>query len=270
MLLHIFALLALSGCQTYIAVHTPQAVSQESKNDSQFCFVQITDTHFGDRNHIKRTKKIADRINKLPMEIKCVVHTGDITMDRINDKDILNRGLEALNRLKVPIHYVPGNHDIIHQNLQATHKTYVEKIGDLISQAEYENVIFLFVYTEPLRKSFSVKDYEPLKTVKEYLGRAGKKPVIVFHHAPSVEDFYLNKMHKGWDSDIREKWINLLNSYNVKAVIAGHFHRDEHHWLGNVPLYVCSPVAGYWGRQATFRIYEYKNGKLSYRTQYIK
>jgi UDP-2,3-diacylglucosamine pyrophosphatase LpxH len=64
--------------------------------------------------------------------------------------------------------------------------------------------------------------------------------------------------------------VKLINSYNVKAVIAGHFHRDELHWLENVPLYVSSPVAGYWGRQATFRIYEYSNGKIGYRTQYIE
>jgi hypothetical protein len=53
-------------------------------------------------------------------------------------------------------------------------------------------------------------------------------------------------------------------------VIAGHFHRDELHWVGDVPLFVCAPLAGYWGRQGSYRIYEYKDGRLGYRTQYLE
>jgi UDP-2,3-diacylglucosamine pyrophosphatase LpxH len=66
------------------------------------------------------------------------------------------------------------------------------------------------------------------------------------------------------------KWVALINQYNVKAVITGHFHRDEFHWLDKVPLYVSVPVAEKFGRQAGFRIYEYKNGKLGYTTQYLE
>lgn len=242
----------------------------EKRQENHFYFVQITDTHLGDENHLDRTKKVVDRINNLPMEIKCVVHTGDITMDKLEDKKVVDAGLSVLQRLKAPIHYVPGNHDILPQKLQSTHKAYMEKFGGLITQAEYEGIVFIFVYTEPLRKDFTIKGYHPLKQLEEYLKQSKGKPVIVFHHAPSVDDFYNNKFHKGWKTEIRGKWIKLINTYNVKAVIAGHFHRDEHHWLEDVPLYVSSPIAGYWGRQATYRIYEYHNGKIGYRTQYIK
>ncbi|MDY6906314.1 MAG: hypothetical protein SWH61_16705 [Thermodesulfobacteriota bacterium] len=55
--------------------------------------------------------------------------------------------------------------------------------------------------------------------------------------------------------EIKEKWKTLINTYNVKAIVAGHFHRDELHWLGDVPVYIAPPVAGYWGRKAAFRIY---------------
>ena len=108
------------------------------------------------------------------------------------------------------------------------------------------------------------------RELEKYLKKSNGKPVIVFHHAPSVDDFYNNKLHTSWEKEIRGKWVKVINAYNVKAVIAGHFHRDEHHWLGNVPLYVSSSIAGYRGRQASFRIYEYSKGKIGYRTQYIK
>jgi len=77
-------------------------------------------------------------------------------------------------------------------------------------------------------------------------------------------------MHDGWPDDVQGKWIELINSFNVIAVIAGHFHRDEHHWLGNVPLYVAAPIAEFFGRQVSYRIYEYKNGRVGYRTVYVE
>ena len=94
-------------------------------------------------------------------------------------------------------------------------------------------------------------------------------PVIICHHRPSIEDFYMNEMHPGWPVHKKGRWEHLINSHNVKAVLAGHFHKDEQHWLGNVPLYIAPPMSNDFGRQATFRIYEYRNGKLSYRTQYL-
>lgn len=241
----------------------------KEEEETRFYFVQVTDTHFGDGDHLKRTKEIVKEINQLPMPITCVVHTGDITMDSIEKKRIVDAGRKIMEKLIPPLHYVAGNHDILSSKPDITRRLYVKHYGQLIAQAAYEDVVFIFIYTEPIRKGFAIEGYQPLNMLEASLRDAGGKPVIVFHHAPSVKDFYKNRFHKGWNSEIRDKWITLLNDYNVKAVIAGHFHRDELHWLGDVPLYVCPPVAGYWGRQASFRIYEYNNGKIGYRTQYI-
>jgi predicted phosphodiesterase len=241
------------------------------RDEGHFYFVQITDTHFEDGDNLKRTREVVDCINALPMRIECVVHTGDITTDLIEDRMLMDLGLSVLERLAVPIHYVAGNHDILPEKLESTRNAYVERFGGLISQAEYNNVVFVFVYTEPLgRWSFVTPGYRPLERLEACLKESKGKPVIVFHHAPSVDSFYDNEFHKRWEEGTREKWAKLLNAYNVKAVIAGHFHKDEHHWLGDIPLYVCAPVAGRWGRQATFRIYEYHNGRIGYRTQYIE
>lgn len=238
--------------------------------DDHFYFVQMTDTHLGSGDQQQRTQKVVDAINHLPMPIQCVVHTGDITNDKIDDDKIVNAGLSVIKKLKAPIHFVAGNHDILPGKLKKTSKIFNDKFGGMITQAEYHHVLFIFIYTEPLRKSFAIDDYQPLKQLQAILDKSNGKPVIIFHHAPSVEDFYNNTMHKGWKTEVRNKWIELINAYNVKAVIAGHFHKDEFHWLGDVPLYVSAPVAGYWGRQATFRVYEYQNGKIGYRTQYIE
>ncbi|MBL7133481.1 MAG: metallophosphoesterase [Phycisphaerae bacterium] len=242
----------------------------EAPADVHFYFVQITDTHFGTPDTAKRTAKAVEMINALPMKIKCVLHTGDITSNKLEHEPTVAASLAAFKRIKAPLHILPGNHDIVVRNRIATLAIYKRKYGKLLIEAHYDGVAFIGVYTEPLAADFPLESFDPLKRLAAALKRAGSRPAIVFHHTPSVDDFYRNRMHAGWDSTLRAKWTKLLNAHNVKAVIAGHFHRDEHHWLGRVPLYVSSSIAGMWGRQASFRIYEYRNGKLSYRTQYIE
>ncbi len=261
---YVVCLITLLICITCVAGYA------EEQQNTHFYFAQITDTHLGDGDHLARTEKAVELINSLPVKIECVVHTGDITMNLIEDKKIVNDGLAVMKKLKAPVHYLPGNHDILDKNLEATRKAYIKNYGGLVTQAEYNGVVFIFVYTEPLRRSYTLKDYQPLKELEACLKDADGKPAIIFHHAPSAEDFYRNTFHDSWKKEIREKWIKLINAYNVKGVIAGHFHRDELHWLGDVPLYVSASIAGYWGRQATYRIYEYKNGRIGYRTQYIE
>jgi predicted phosphodiesterase len=251
----------LIGC---ILLYAPLALA------SHFYFAQVTDTHFGSRDHLVRSRQIVQRINALPMKIACVVHTGDIVADQIEDKKLVTAVRAVMDSLDVPLHYVPGNHDIPADRLQATLPVYREAFGNLIESAKYNGVVFLFVYTEPLRKNIVIEGYRPLEALRQHLERAEGNPVIVFHHAPSVKNFYNNTVHSSWQAKIRRQWIALLNAYNVKAVIAGHFHRDEFHWLGKVPLYIAPPVAGFWGRQASYRIYEYRDGRVSYTTQYIE
>lgn len=240
----------------------------ENPSSSPFYFVQITDTHLGDRDHFERTRKLVADINRLPMKIEFVVHTGDIVADRIHNQQVVSKTLNVLKKLRAPLYFIPGNHDILADNIDNTVKAYQENFGKLVRQIKVRGVTFFFIYTEPLARSVMVPGFDPLERLRILLQQGKGSPVIVCHHRPSVEDFYRNTMHRGWPEKKRRRWIRLLNEYNVKAVIAGHFHRGELHWLGHVPLYVASSIAGYYGREASYRIYEYSDGKIGYRTRY--
>ncbi len=247
-----------------------KGVRTEAPADAGVYFVQITDTHFGSRGNAERTAKAVRMINALPMKIQCVLHTGDITSEQLTHEPTVVSSLEVLKKLKAPLHFVPGNHDLVRGNHAETLAVYKKKYGKLLTEAQYAGVAFIGVYTEPLAKGFELESFDPLKQLAGALKRTGSMPTIVFHHTPSVEDFYRNRMHRGWTPAVRKKWGDILNAHNVKAVLAGHFHRDEHHWIGRVPLYVSASISGSWGRQASFRIFEYRNGRLSYRTQYVQ
>jgi 3',5'-cyclic AMP phosphodiesterase CpdA len=244
--------------------------ASEDRSSPRFYFVQISDCHFGNGAHAARMRDIVDRVNALPMPIACAVVTGDLTSDNITKAATLTAAAGAFARIKVPVHYLPGNHDIQVKHVEATVNAYTNAFGPLASQAEYNGVEFLMLYTEPLRRPIRIAGYDPLAWLQAAIKTAGTKPVLVFHHTPPFEDFYDNQMHPGWPRAAREQWDRLIQSANVKAVIAGHFHRDELHWSGSVPCFVASSVAGYWGRQGSFRLYEYDRGTVSYRTVYLE
>ena len=260
------SILSLLFVVLYISCFNNCASTSES---GHFYFAQITDTHCEGEGNLARTAKAAELINALPMEIKCVVHTGDIVTDILDNDELRDTVLAVMDLFDAPVHYVPGNHDIYPEKQELLSKIFREDFGPLISAAEYEGVIFIFVFTEPFRESFIVEGYDPLPQLKEQLEAAGGKPVILFHHAPSAGNFYKNELRPGWDEILRDQWVELINAYNVKAVITGHYHSDQHNWVGEVPLFVSSSIATYGGRHASFRVYEYTDGQVSYRTTYF-
>jgi len=236
----------------------------------ELCFVQLTDTHFGLPAHAARTRAAVEAINELPFDVQFVVVTGDVVADNITNEAAVAEALDVLGQLKVPTHFVAGNHDVKTNNLNNTIATFVNRFGPLTSRQTYGGVECVFAYTEPLARDFSVVGYDPLAEVAALLVECGDRPVILFHHAASVPDFYNNRLYNGWKNEQnRARWNALLQEKGVDAIVVGHFHRGELHWIGDIPVYVAPSIAGYWGRQASFRIYEYRNGHLSYRTGYI-
>ena len=256
----------------WLAVFQPLGIGANpaaAEAGSRFHFVQITDTHFGQRDHMERTRSLVDQINRLPVEIACVVHTGDIFADNITDAEVREAGLKELRRLKAPLYLLPGNHDILQEDIATTAAVYTQRVGPLIQQAEHHGVVFVLAYTEPLALGFEVKGYDPVRELEAALARSAGKPIILFHHRPAVEDYVEYASSARWSDPARAVLEKLLAAHDVKAVITGHFHRDELHWVGGRPVFAAPPVAGYWGRQAGFRLYEYGDGRLGYRTIYL-
>jgi 3',5'-cyclic AMP phosphodiesterase CpdA len=246
------------------------AVSFASAQD--FYFVQITDTHLWDADHGKRLEKIIKLVNTLPMKIEFTAVTGDVFQNCAADKEKAEKGAELFKKLKEPVFFTPGNHDILKKDTDKCLESWRSVFGRLSFSVENHGVVFVFVSTEDFSEMRAVPDYNSLSELKKHLAEAGGKPVVVFHHVPAVEkDFYNNKFGVSWkDEGARREWVSIISANkNVKAVITGHFHRDELDWFGDTPVFTAPSVAGYWGRQASFRVYHYKGGKIGYRSVYL-
>ena len=95
----------MTGCATERANNIPE------KPPAELYFAQITDTHLDAGDHADRLETIVDRINAFPCPLACVVVTGDL-LNHIENDEARERLLAIMGRLKAPVHYLPGNHDI--------------------------------------------------------------------------------------------------------------------------------------------------------------
>ena len=242
-------------------------------------FVQISDSHYGNPLHAHRFRQAAEKINALPFDVAVVVHTGDFASDNLHIEATGAGVSNLLSLIERPLLCVPGNHDLLAKGVNPEARlakcvdVYTRYIGPLGSVYETNGVVFITVYTEPLRgqsPSVAVAGFDPLSWLEAQLAKAGGKPVFVFTHTPDGEDFYNNEVHPGWPEPNRSAWRRALAGGNVKAIIAGHYHRDElQQDEDGIPLHVGNAIADFWGRQASFRIYTYEDGRLSFRTVYI-
>lgn len=238
-----------------------------------FWFVQVTDTHLGLADgQGELVDKIVKRINALPVPVAFVVHTGDLTSEKTLFKDDLAKAVARFAPLKCPVHFVAGNHDIDpHIHGERCRTAWTNAVRPLAYRVEHAGVRLLFVHVSPLAWNSRLAGYDPLAWLQGELAAAGDRPVIVFQHEPWAVDFYANRMHPNRWLGNAGKWdAALASAKRLVGVLCGHFHRDEVHWVGSAPVFVASSIARYWGRQPSFRLYRFEDGRLAYRTVYVE
>jgi len=245
--------------------------AQAGAGGGSFYFVQVTDTHFGADDNLERGRRVVELINQLPMPVEFVVHTGDILADLILDPRVVDATLEVMGGLQPPLFYIPGNHDIHKEDADQALAVYRERFGPLVQVEEFNGVVVIFLYVEPAARDWPViPGYDPLAELEKALAQAGDRPVLLFQHTPPVGGFFRNMLHRGWTEDRRQRWEELVSRHQVKGVFTGHYHKDELHWLDQTPIFVAGPISGSWGRQTSFRVYEYRDGTISYRSLYLQ
>ncbi len=238
--------------------------------NSSFYFVQITDTHWGVKGGLVMTRRAVEAINKLPVDIAFVVHTGDVMADSIRDEAVVSEGLAIMRGLKVPVHYLPGNHDILEGETKATERLFAKYFGKVAAKKEIRGVLCLFLCSE-LRDG---DDRTPSRAAQDWIDRNlakdEQRPVLVFLHRPPVVDRLSSRTPEEWGEEKHPRWEQLFIKHpQIRAMVSGHLHRDELHWIGAVPVYVASSVASFWDRQPSVRLYKYQEGRLTYWTLYL-
>jgi hypothetical protein len=230
-------------------------IAQEQDPNALY-FVQITDPHFGCGPSVESTIDVIEAIQQMPLRFEFVALTGDVLCDNV-DEDIAQQGFDALKQLTVPVYVLAGNHDYVGTNVT----TYSQHVVDLNYAVEHSGTLLLFVSSvNPTHNP----EKKLIAWIQDKLSAHPDMPVLLFHHEP----FMLGE-YSPYTLASLKPWKALLADSAVVATFAGHLHRDALLWHGDIPEFVASCILPWDGRQPSFRLYEYNDGRVSYQTFYV-
>lgn len=225
-----------------------------------FRFALFTDLHISTINP-QPSEDLRNAISDVSClkNIDFVVISGDVS--DLGDTVSLKEAKQMLQKLNIPYYIVPGNHDIRWSETQATN--FKKVFQDDKFTFTHKGYQFIGFATAPPTKSENgIIQKEDIDWMKSVLEKAGKeKPIFAVTHYP---------LQTG-DVDNWKDMILVLNKYNVKAVIGGHYHRNVLFNYDGIPGIICRStlrakdvVGGYtlFSISDSIKVYEKRIGQL--------
>ncbi len=235
---------------------------------TDFCFIQITDSHVG-RDDLVR--EFLGRAARFPVPIAFMVNTGDliggvdvVTPDKARSQ--YDRYLGAVASGKIPLWNVPGNHEHVAINVKDADKThplygkglYRQVFGPTYYSRDWGGVHFVALdgTSLPYREKLGVEQLAWLKA--DLAQQPSDKPIVLFCHQ-SIP-------HLG---DAKEL-ADLLQGRRLLAGFCGHLHSTFTTEFCGAPLYHTGALSGSWwsgpnpdGTPQGFRLVQIKQGRLA-------
>ncbi len=245
-------------------------------------FVQLTDTHvstkrlFSERRaydlpaaeSTRRCREVVRSINNCTLPYELAIHTGDVAHTR-EDNDDFDHARELI-QIKRETYFLPGNHDLGYSQTHRYRGAFEERFGKTNVSFEPANGLrFALFDSQPVDPRCGEEDREwAFSQLDRLLTPA--KPTILFCHVMGLASYHVDRLWAGWPETLMRRWTDRMKQGDVRAVIAGHFHRDELHIVHGIPFHLCGPVINMWDRQTCYRHWTIQNGVLSYRTIYLE
>lgn len=241
----IVSLLVLSGCS----------------RQEPFVFIQIADPQFGmfeQEDSFPNSARMLQEAVDVIKEVRpaFVVSTGDMT-DKVLSEYQYDEYMKIMGGIPsdIPVYHVPGNHEEAAGGNPVSEESmarYRSRYGENHFSFTYGGCGFMG-YDSSLIKDGSPEleenQYEWMEsTLKELSAKCSQ--IFVFTHCPIVEDSeFKNVSYFSYEKPYRQKYIDLFNKYNVKALLAGHRHKPSTFTPGNFVQITagacgCAPLDG--------------------------
>jgi PA14 domain/Chitobiase/beta-hexosaminidase C-terminal domain/Calcineurin-like phosphoesterase len=199
-------------------------------NPKNFQFAIISDNSGGSRPGV-----FADGIKKLNLLMpEFVMSVGDFIQGNTNDRSVLKREWAEIDKmikpLKVPLFFIPGNHDI---NNDVMREFWNNRSGVASYSFVYKDVLFLALDTTG-EKGQIIPDYQ-IESMKKALAKhATVRWTFVFMHHP----LWLYKNPAGFAK------IEPLLKGRPHTVFAGHTHHYLHENRDGANYYILGTTGG--------------------------
>jgi len=189
-------------------------VLAQSSESPAYSFAWFSDTHIGSSSAANDLAGVVRDVNNND-SISFVIISGDITETDTGDN--LWQAKQILDSLSVPYHIIPGNHDTKWSSSGATRFSHLW--GDDRFNVEVGEYRFIGVHQGPILRMgagyIDPDDINWVKSILTTLPNLRQKIFIVMHYP-------LNQEIDNW-----HVFRDLLQPYNIQAVLHGHHHSNK-------------------------------------------
>ncbi|KAJ6220418.1 hypothetical protein RDWZM_006230 [Blomia tropicalis] len=192
-------------------------------------------------DEINLCKLAIEQWNRMIPKPKFVVVCGDLVNDFPGERqrsDQLNDFIETFSKIdqSIPLVLLPGNHDLLNQPTPKTVADYCSKFGDDYFSFWVDGVMFMVInvqyYKDSTKTQQLAKEHDywidcQLKDIRNE--KNNYKHVIVFQHIP----WFTHHIDEPDDSifniamEERKRMIKKFSSNGIRAIFAGHYHRNS-------------------------------------------
>lgn len=206
-----------------------------------FTFVQISDTHIGfkkpaNMDVVGTLRETIAKIRALPIAPDFIVHTGDVT--HLATPEQFDLAQQVLGELAIPIHFVPGEHDIINGN---DPRPYIERFAKGAAGNGWYSFDVKGVHFVALVNVLQFVDAgtgklgpEQMAWLRADLGSlSASTPIVVLSHFP-LWPLY---PQWGWGTSDGADALALLRRFGSVTCLNGHIHQIQQKVEGHLTFH---------------------------------
>ncbi|MEN2983727.1 MAG: metallophosphoesterase [Dictyoglomaceae bacterium] len=169
----------------------------------------------------------------LKTDAKFIIQLGDILENSSVEQYEFIKNL--INNIKIPIYFVPGNHDLLGDPEGKKFQEFTRK--PLYYYFDYENARFII-----LNNSSGKIGKEQMGWLIDVLENTKTKYKFVFMHQPVIAPSFFFLFHKA-DPIESIKLMEIFEKYQVNYVFSGHIHMYYRKEINGV-IYIISGIGG--------------------------
>jgi plastocyanin len=208
-------------------------------------FVQISDSHIGFAKEPNPTPQATlqsaiDQIRALAVQPSFVVHTGDVS--QLSKPEEFDTAAEIINGVGRPVHYVPGEHDVINDDGRAFFTKFNGSTDRRWYSFDADGAHFVALVNVLNLKAggFGQLGAEQLEWLERDLkGRSASTPIVVLAHMP----LWTVYSDWGWGTDDAPQALSYLKRFGSVTVLNGHIHQIMQKVEGNVQFHTARSTA---------------------------
>ncbi len=214
---------------------------------SGFTFLQMSDSHIGfdkkaNPDTIGTLQEAITQVKAMKTKPSFIIHTGDIT--HLSKPAEFDNADKVFNEAGVPIHWVPGEHDLIDEERG---KAYLERYGKGSKGAGWysydaNGIHFIGLVNVVDLKAGGLGNLgaEQLAWLEDDLkGKSASTPIVVFSHIP----LYVLYKEWGWGTEDGQRALDLLKRFGSVTVLNGHIHQLAQKVEGNMTFHTALSTA---------------------------